>query len=151
MDQKRIMVVDDEVHFTQLLKLTLEEGFHYTVLVENDSCRAVDAAKQFHPDLVLMDVMMPGVDGGALAAQFRTDLQLRKVPIVFVTAAVKRQEVRARQGQIGGLPFLAKPVDLEELLRCLEQKLAGETGVNLAVQDITTPARTQGFSPGRQT
>ncbi len=126
MDRKRIMVVDDEIHFTRLLKMTLEEGFSYNVLVENDPRRAFDIAIRFHPDLVLMDVMMPGIDGGALAAQFMANAQLRTVPIVFITAAVKREEVHARQGQIGGLSFLAKPVDLEELVRCLHRTLAGE-------------------------
>jgi CheY-like chemotaxis protein len=70
-----------------------------------------------------MDVMMPGIDGGTLATQFQASAQLEKVPIVFLTAAVKRDEVQAHQGQIGGLPFLAKPVDLREITRCLQHHL----------------------------
>ena len=123
MDKKRIMIVDDEVPFTRLLKMCLEQDGRYAVRVENDPCRALQAADQFLPHLVLMDVMMPGIDGGALAAQFEAVSQLRNVPIVFLTAAVRRDEVRARQGQIGGLPFLAKPVDFKELTQCVQQKL----------------------------
>ena len=131
MDRKRIMVVDDEVHFTRLLKQTLEEGYSYKVLVENDPRSALYLAWQFHPDVVLMDVMMPGIDGGTLAAQFQASPQLRHVPIVFLTAAVRPQEVRDHRGQIGGLPFLAKPVDLQELLRCLNQVLMGSQCCNV--------------------
>jgi CheY-like chemotaxis protein len=123
MNKKRIMIVDDEAPFTRLLKLNLEQTGHYTVQAENDPRGAVHAAKQFLPDLVLMDVMMPGMDGGRLAEQFKVSEPLKNVPIIFLTAAVKREEVRARQGQIGGLPFLAKPVDLKELTECIQHHL----------------------------
>jgi len=123
MDRKRIMIVDDEAAFTRLLKLNLEQDGRYLVQVENESVKAVQTANQFLPDLVLMDVMMPGIDGGALAAEFQASARLRNVPIVFLTAAVRREEVRVRQGRIGGLSFLAKPVNLEELTRRIEQQL----------------------------
>ncbi len=123
MSKKRIMIVDDEAAFTRLLKLSLEQTGQYEVQVENDARGAVRVARQFLPDLVLMDVMMPGIDGGTLATHFQANSDLERVPIVFLTAAVKRDEVRARQGKIGGLPFLAKPVDLEEVTHCLRQHL----------------------------
>lgn len=125
-EKKRIMVVDDEVHFTRLLKATLETGFSYQVQIENNSWSAVEAARRFRPELVLMDVMMPGIDGGTLAAQFKADAQLRQVPIVFMTAAVRREEVKVHHGRIGGLPFLAKPVDLLELVGCIQQNLGSQ-------------------------
>jgi CheY-like chemotaxis protein len=124
MSKKRIMIVDDEAPFTRLLKLSLEQTGQYAVRVENVPDQAVGAAEEFLPDLVLMDVMMPGMDGGALAAQFQTRERLHREPIVFLTAAVKREEVKARQGLIGGLPFLAKPVELEELTQCIQRHLA---------------------------
>jgi CheY-like chemotaxis protein len=123
MNKKRIMIVDDEAPFTRLLKLSLEQTGQYAVRVENIPDRAVGAAEEFLPDLVLMDVMMPGTDGGALAARFHASVPLHTVPIVFLTAAVKREEVQARQGLIGGLPFLAKPVGLKELTQCIQRHL----------------------------
>jgi CheY-like chemotaxis protein len=126
MDKKRVLLVDDEVAFTRLLKLALEHRGCYTVEVENSPCRAVQVAVQFQPDLVLIDVMMPKLDGGSLAADFKSNALLSHVPIVFLTAAVRREEVRAHQGHIGGLPFLAKPVDIEEVIRCLQQQLGME-------------------------
>ena len=123
MNKKRILIVDDEVPLTRLLKLSLEQAGAYAVEVENRPEEAVRTAERFLPELVLMDVMMPGIDGGTLAAQFGTREPLKQVPIVFLTAAVKRDEVQRRQGQIGGYPFLAKPVNLQEITRCLEHHL----------------------------
>jgi two-component system, OmpR family, response regulator len=122
-EQKRILVVDDEPSITRLLKLNLEQTGDYVVSTENTSKDAPAAAEVFRPDLILLDVMMPGLDGGDLAGVFRASPTTRNVPIVFLTAAVTREEVRARHGLIGGLPFLAKPVNLHEVLGCLEQHL----------------------------
>ncbi len=123
MNKKRILIVDDEVPLTRLLKLSLEQAGMYTVEVENRSEQAVRTAERFLPELVLMDVMMPGIDGGTLAGQFQSSERLKAVPIVFLTAAVKRAEVQQRQGQIGGYAFLAKPVDVREITQCLHRHL----------------------------
>lgn len=121
--KKRILVVDDEPSITRMLKLNLEQTGEYQVATENVSLAAVGAAERFQPDLMLLDVMMPGLDGGNLASQLQARPQLRGVPIVFLTAAVTREEVHQRAGIVGGLPFLAKPVNLQEVLACLEQHL----------------------------
>ena len=123
MDPKRILIVDDKVGAARLLKSNLEQTHDYLVRVENAAAGALAAAEQFQPDLILLDVMMPGQDGGELASCFHTSPQLKDVPIVFFTAAVKKQEVASRGGRIGGLPFLAKPADLPEVIACLEQHL----------------------------
>jgi CheY-like chemotaxis protein len=125
---KRILVVDDEPSITRLLKLNLEQTGDYEVATENVSKAALAAAEAFRPDLILADVVMPGLDGGALASQLRASPRLKGVPIVFLTAAVTREEVRARRGLVGGLPFLAKPVDLHEVLTCLERHLGAPGG-----------------------
>jgi len=125
--KKRILVVDDEPSVTRLLKLNLEQTGLYEVHVENASSQVVAAARHFKPDLALLDVMMPEMDGGELAERLRQVGALKQMPIVFLTAAVKKEEVQSRRGQIGGYPFLAKPVDLNELLDCLKQHLGGQS------------------------
>lgn len=125
---KRILVVDDEPSITRLLKLNLEQTGDYEVATENVSQAALAAAEAFRPDLILADVVMPGLDGGALASQLQASPSLKGVPIVFLTAAVTQEEVRARRGLVGGLPFLAKPVDLHEVLTCLERHLGAPRG-----------------------
>lgn len=123
--KKRILVVDDEASFTRLLKLNLEETGDYEVHVENDATLAPSSARRFKPDLILLDVMMPGLDGGTLAARLREISSLKTVPIVFLTAAVKKDEIVSHGGDIGGFPFIAKPVDFDELLGWLKAHLAG--------------------------
>ena len=120
---KRILVVDDEVSFTRLLKLNLEQTGEFEVLAINTPTEALPASRRFKPDLILLDVMMPEVDGGTLAASLRASPSLARTPIIFLTAAVKKEEVASRRGQIGGFPFLAKPVDLAELIQALQEHL----------------------------
>jgi len=68
MNMKRILVIDDEPSITLNLKLTLESGGDYEVLGENNPANALAAAQTFQPDLILLDVMMPDLDGGDVAA-----------------------------------------------------------------------------------
>ena len=126
-EKKRILVVDDEPSITRLLKLNLEQTNEYVVRTENDSATAVAAAEEFQPDLILLDVMMPGLDGGELASRFEANPKLKSVPIVFLTAAATKSEVYARGGKVGGHLFLAKPVELSEVVACLKQYLGQST------------------------
>ena len=127
MDKKRILVVDDARTITALLKSKLEATGRYEVREENAGSKVVAVAREFHPDLVLLDIMMPDADGGDVAAAFRADPLLRAIPIVFLTAAVTREEVATKGGgamTIRGRVFLAKPVNIDEVLTCLERQLA---------------------------
>jgi CheY-like chemotaxis protein len=121
----RVLVVDDEAGFTRLLKINLESSGRYLVKVENDSNSAVATALGFHPDLVLMDVMMPGLDGGDVVNRFGEHPELKDVPVIFLTATVRHSEVGSHDGCFGGLRFLSKPVALPELLACLDEHFAG--------------------------
>ena len=123
--KKRILVVDDEPRDSRLLKLFLEQTNDYVVREENDAHAALAAAEEFQPHLILLDVMMPGIEGGELATCFQENAKLKAVPIVFLTAAVTREEVKAGGGQLGGFPFLAKPVVLAEVAACLKHHLGG--------------------------
>ena len=122
-EKKNILVVDDQPRNTRLLKLYLEQTDDYVVKEENDPKAVLSAAEKFHPDLILLDVMMPGMDGGELASRMQANPKLKGVPIIFLTAAVTKSEVEARGGQLGGFPFLAKPVVLSEVLACLKHHL----------------------------
>lgn len=121
----RILVVDDEPGFTRLLRINLEATGRYAVQEVNDSLDALSIALDFHPDLVLLDVMMPGMDGGDVASQFSNDARLREIPTIFLTATVRHSEVDANHGCFGGLRFISKPIALPELLACLDAFFAG--------------------------
>ena len=102
MSTKRILVVDDEPGVTRNLKLTLESGGGYEVLSENHAANALTAARIFRPDLILLDVMMPDMDGGDVAARLRADPLLRDTPIIFLTALVSNEETDGHEMLSGG-------------------------------------------------
>ena len=120
---KRILVVDDEPSVTRNLKLTLESSGGYEVLGENNATNTLSTARVFRPDLILLDVIMPGMDGGDVAARLRADPLLRDTPIVFLTALVSNEETDGHEMLSGAETFLAKPVDIGELRKTLEEHI----------------------------
>jgi CheY-like chemotaxis protein len=118
MSKKRIFIVDDESGFTRILKLTLEKSGRYTVLEENDGTTAWLKAREFKPDIIFLDIVMPKIDGGDVAQQIRSDPLLAHVPIIFLTAIVSPKETA---NAIGGFPFIAKPVSVDTITRCIEE------------------------------
>jgi DNA-binding response OmpR family regulator len=123
MTTKKILVVDDEVGLTRMLKRNLEATERFVVRTENSGAAVLAAAREFQPDLILLDVMMPGMDGGEVAGKLKEDKQLGQIPIVFLSAIVKKEETQPTGGTIGGATFLAKPVKLDDLIACIENQL----------------------------
>ncbi|HXJ73504.1 MAG TPA: response regulator [Candidatus Dormibacteraeota bacterium] len=120
MAKKRILLVDDEKSLTTLLKLNLEETGQYEVRVENWAEDAVGAAREFKPDLILLDIVMPRLPGGNVAALIDADPELQGTPIVFLTAAVRKHQVEENEGIICDHPCLAKPAPLEDVIAMIE-------------------------------
>lgn len=118
--KKKILVVDDEVSLTHMLRRGLEATGKYVVMEENQGSRAISTAKQFKPDLVILDVMMPDVDGGDIAAEMAETRELSHVPVIFLTAIVTPSETEPTGSSIGQHTFLAKPVQLKNLISCIE-------------------------------
>ena len=131
MVKTRVLLIDDEPSFTRMLKINLERrGF--AVLVENNGAYAHTAVLDFLPDLILLDVIMPDVDGGEVAAKIRSDPAFKDVPIVFLTAGVSKESTRVKGNVIGGQTYLAKPTTVDEVVRCIEKKLGKQDGVRPA-------------------
>ena len=121
MAKKRVLLVDDEKSFTNLLKLNLEETGNYDVRVENWAEDALQAAREFKPDIVLLDIIMPRMPGGDVAAQFKEDPGLKDTPIVFLTAAVRRHQIEENDGIICDHPCIAKPAPVETVIEFIEK------------------------------
>ena len=120
----KVLLVDDEAGFTQLLKMNLEKSGGYEVMIENDSTQAFATALSFEPDAIVLDVVMPGMDGGDVQAQFQQSPKLAKIPVVMLTALVDSAELsEGAVAQAGATTVLPKPVDLSLLLRVLEEML----------------------------
>lgn len=116
----KVLIVDDESGFTKLVKLTLERSGNYQVLEENDGSQAWLTARDFKPDIIFLDVVMPKADGGEVAQQIRSDPLLEKVPVIFLTAIVSQKE---SHHEFGGFPFLAKPVSIDLIKQTIAEHL----------------------------
>ena len=119
--KKRILIVDDQSGFTRIIKLTLEKAGDYEVLEKNSSAGVVTAAIEFDPHAILLDVIMPGSDGGDVVGLLQENPRTKAIPVIFITATVRKQEIDAQGGIIGGYPFLPKPVAAKELIECIEK------------------------------
>jgi CheY-like chemotaxis protein len=119
MTKKKILLIDDESGFTRLLRLTLPA---YEIREENNALKALHTARDFKPDMIFLDVIMPDADGGTVAAQLKEEPVLKGVPIVFLTAIVSKDETGTR-GKIGGCDFLAKPVSREQIVECIKKHI----------------------------
>lgn len=118
--KKKVLLVDDEKSFANLLKLNLEQTEQYEVRVVNAPEDALPAAREFRPDVMLLDIIMPRMPGGNVVAEFEADPDLKNMPIVFLTAAVQRTRLQEMDGIISGRACLAKPASLEEIIAKIE-------------------------------
>jgi len=123
MGRKKILIIDDERGFTEVVKLNLESTGKYEVAIENKAVNALFTALQFCPDLILLDIIMAGKEGPDVAAEIREDSRLSQIPVIFLTATVTQKEVDAEDGIIGGHPFVAKPSGLDILLNSIEKNM----------------------------
>jgi CheY-like chemotaxis protein len=124
MTKTRVLIVDDDVNLSRLSAMILEHSGGYEVLTEKDSRRAIAVARQFRPEIMLLDVDMPEKTGGEVAAEVKNDPILRGVPILFLTGLVSKSEAGNEELECGGLSFLAKPV-LPEVLLASVNRLVG--------------------------
>ena len=125
-----ILVIDDEPDLCELIVFQLQkEGFQTSIL--SNPLEAIGVARDFEPDLIILDVMMPELDGLRLCSMFKVDSQLKDVPILFLTARSDADE-RVKGFERGADDYLTKPFDNRELIarskailtRTLKKKLA---------------------------
>jgi len=109
-DLKRILMVEDDLDIQTVAQFALEAvgGFH--VQVCGDGKTALEQTQAFQPDLILLDVMMPDMDGPAVLKALRANSQMANTPIIFMTAKVQPQEV-AHYKELGALEVISKPFD----------------------------------------
>jgi two-component system, OmpR family, alkaline phosphatase synthesis response regulator PhoP len=123
MDKIRILIIDDETAFTRMVKLNLEKTGEFEVREENRAPNALAAAREFKPHLILLDVIMPTMDGGDVYSQLQRDRQIKTTPVLFLTATVSKNEAGTHGLTSGGALFLAKPVTVEGLIQRIREHL----------------------------
>lgn len=126
-DKKRVLTIDDHPTSTRMVRLTLEKTAGVQVRELNSPARALEVAGEFKPDLILLDVDMPGVNGTAVWRMFRATAQHRHTPIIFLTGSITAEEAAAHplSSPRNHTSVLAKPVSVSQLTERILSVLAG--------------------------
>ncbi|MFA5259619.1 MAG: response regulator [Candidatus Omnitrophota bacterium] len=122
MVKKKILIVDDEKDFLVVLEKRLFAA-GYDVLTADSGKDAIRIAKEQHPDLIVLDIVMPEVDGPMVAETLKQDVDTKKIPIIFLTCLLTKKEESRLGHQIDGHFFIAKPFDPEEMLKEIKKRL----------------------------
>jgi len=119
----KVLLIDDEVDFTELLAANLEES-GYEVRQINDPTKALAEVRRFQPDICIIDLVMPRMDGGDVVNALKDDSQLSKTPVLMLTALVEENPDDPGELQMkGGLPFVSKTSDLGVIINAIKIQL----------------------------
>jgi DNA-binding response OmpR family regulator len=110
----RILVIDDEPEITQIIEAFLENAGHQ-ITTENSSVMGIERAKELRPDLILLDIMMPNMDGYEICDELKKSDTTSDIPVIFLTGKDSRDD-KGRSFQVGGDMFVKKPFSCERLL-----------------------------------
>src|SRR5665213_1668603 len=123
----RILLVDDENDFIELLQYKLA-GRGYELIVANDGVHALSQARQMKPSLILLDILLPDLDGLSVCEILRRQPSTKNIPIIFMSALTS--DVTRRTVAMQADDFFTKPLDLPRLVKRIADLLRGETTVN---------------------
>jgi CheY-like chemotaxis protein len=127
MKKKRIFLIDDEKDFCFFVKGCLENTGEFDVLLSNSGAEAIKLVQRKKPDLILLDIMMPEMSGDEVAEILLDNPETAKIPIVFLTAMVTKEENEYEPLTTrGGRDFIAKPVTTQELVYAIKKTLGEE-------------------------
>jgi CheY-like chemotaxis protein len=128
--KKRILLLDDEMDFASVMKMTFELTGQYEVRTAVRSMTFLQVAHDYKPDLILLDCMMPGMDGGEVAGQIQADPDLKDTPFMFLTATADELEARESQCYAGLQTYIPKTMELDEIFKLIENRLAARSPVS---------------------
>ncbi|MBU3759671.1 MAG: response regulator [Candidatus Omnitrophica bacterium] len=131
-ERKKILIVDDEEKFLAVTKKNLEKSGPYEVRIESRVSEVIPAVKEFKPDLIILDVMMPDRRGSEIAYEIRNTDKIKQIPILFLTATAMKGQKELFGGLVDGLPFtikptVSKPVSTADLIKAIESQLPKPT------------------------
>ena len=119
-----ILIVDDDLTMTELLKTLLNMEGHTTTAV-NDSTKAIEVAGAVNPDLITLDLMMPGLSGFELCERLHQDPKFAHIPVMIVSAR-DDAESKSRALKAGAKEYVTKPFDADELMQKIQELIRAQ-------------------------
>jgi len=123
MNKKRILIIDDEEEFCNLVKKNLEQTGEFEVYIATNGDDGIRSARNIKPDLILLDIIMPDMDGTDVASLIKNDKSIKNTPIVFLSAIVREEEASSQPSFTRGYSLLAKTVTVGELIACIKKNV----------------------------
>ncbi|MEM8867768.1 MAG: response regulator [Verrucomicrobiota bacterium] len=124
---RRVLTIDDVPVFTRLIQLSLESSGAYEVKAVNQSRDAINVARDFKPQLILLDIVMPLVNGNEIASLLSRDPQTKDIPIIFLSGYCPDSAESGKLCVFDGKQFIPKPVFRENLLQIVDEIFANCT------------------------
>ncbi|MDD5432516.1 MAG: response regulator [Candidatus Omnitrophica bacterium] len=118
MVKKKVLIIDDEVDFTEILKLNLELTGKYEIKIENNSSHGLETAKKFKPDVILLDILMPHINGYKVLDLLKKDEDTISIPVIMLSA-ITTEEAKVISAGLYDESFIEKPISV----KILEEKL----------------------------
>lgn len=122
MEKRRIMVIDDEEHFLVITKINLEKTDKYEVMTVSDARNIISQIHKFKPDLILMDILMPKIDGVEICKMLNEDPEGKGIPIITLSA-LDTEKDKLMMYKLGVVDFLIKPIGKDDLINKIEKAL----------------------------
>ena len=122
LSSKTILIVDDQTNNLQLLSRYLENA-NYNILIAQSGKKAIDIADALSPDLILLDVMMPGIDGFEVCRHLKSNSKTKDIPIIFMTALAETKN-KVQGFKLGAVDYITKPIESEELMARVQTHLS---------------------------
>lgn len=123
-EKRRILLIDDEKDLCFFLKANLENTGEFDVIVSNRGDKGIKLAQREKPDLILLDILMPGMSGDEVVEILLDNPATAKIPIIFLTSMVTKEEIGdVALKKRGGRNFIAKPIATEELVGAIKKVL----------------------------
>ena len=118
-EQKRVLIIDDEPDILKVIVFRLKKA-GYEIIVSDNGKDGIDCAKKQRPDLILLDLYLPVIDGYEVCKRIKSDQDLKKIPIIFITAS-QAAEVKDKMQSSGADDYIIKPFEPAELLQKIEK------------------------------
>ena len=120
---KKILLIDDEEDIQMLVKMSLEFTSGHQVIVAGNGLQGIEMAETEHPDVILLDVMMPRLDGFETYRRLQSNAETENIPVIFLTAKAQNKEIQQGLG-MGAAAYITKPFDGMNLKEELEKVFA---------------------------
>jgi len=122
MSKRKVMVIDDEANFLELVKINLEHTGKYEVQTLMDARDALSRIKAFKPDVILLDILMPKTDGVEVCRSLNADPDANRIPIITLSA-LDTDKDKLMMYKLGVVDFLVKPIEISDLMNGVEKAL----------------------------